>query len=114
MEMGFNDLRPADTGDSGQELRPLGWRELCARLAAAQDLRRILVEHPDQSQPAGGASFHQSAARLLVSRAMNGIRPERKIAGETVVNPTSLANGKAPAGTSAVMHAEPPLPVERS
>ncbi|MCW1382343.1 hypothetical protein OLX02_05865 [Novosphingobium sp. KCTC 2891] len=67
MDMGFTDLWGIDLDEARRDLRPLGWSELCARLAAAQDLRRAVSAQRLAAAPGGGrgASFHRSAARLL-------------------------------------------------
>ena len=77
MNMAFPDSRAFDTGDGAQTLRPLAWSELCARLVAAQDLRRHR-QGQGQGQdnhaasapgtpPDGlhGGSFHGAAAQML-------------------------------------------------
>ena len=99
MEMRLTNSRPLEPGDSSQDLRPLGWSELCARLVAAHDTRRVLTIPfagkgigPDlqqevvatDSQAETGCSFHSSAAALLRS-------VEMEI--EVSVNPASSANG---------------------
>ena len=99
MEMSFTDLRPLEPGDSRQGLRPLGWSELCARLVAAHETRRVfagplpgsgIAPETDADKAAAGHrggtgfSFHNSAATLLRS-------VELEIEGP--VNPASSANG---------------------
>jgi len=102
MDMGFIDSPAPEPGDSVQGLKPLGWRELCARLAAAQDLRRILTEGSALPQISGEASFHRPAARLLI----RSVRVERNgsspINPEAVVNPIPSANGKADRSTASI------------
>jgi hypothetical protein len=74
----------------GERLRPLGWHELCARLVAAQDLRKAVKQAlPGSTTLQGGASFHGLAARLLTGGENV----------ETPVNPTRSTNGKAEGGT---------------
>lgn len=91
MDMGINDTRPLVPADSGPGLRPFGWTDLCARLAAAQDTRRVLAlsasaagEGGAQPDEAAGA-FHRSAAALLLHAGTNA---------EAAVNPNPSANGK--------------------
>lgn len=96
MDMRFTDSRPPEPGDSRQGLRPLGWSELCARLVAAHDTRRVLagtfsgadaaLEPSVQGQR---ASFHSSAAALL-----NSVEAQSKV----TVNPASSANGNGERG----------------
>lgn len=96
MEMRFTDSRPLEPSDSSLGLRPLGWSELCARLVAAHDTRRVLagtfacagaaLEPGAQKQQ---ASFHSSAAALLKSV---------EAQSETTVNPASSANGNGERG----------------
>ena len=64
MELGFNDQFGVESGEEQRGLRPLGWSELCARVAAAQDLRREIL-NAGTCVDGGGASFHRPAARLL-------------------------------------------------
>lgn len=72
MDMQFNDSRTFGTNDSAQELRPLGWSELCARLAAAQDLRRSggpgigMEVGPVADANGRWGSFHHPAALMLL------------------------------------------------
>jgi hypothetical protein len=104
MDMGFSDSRAFDPGDAALALRPLGWSELCARLVAAQDLRRHQAGRIGQgaagaSAPAG--SFHGAAARML----------EQHDPVEGFVNPTSSVYGKDNQGKT-VISSESPL-IER-
>jgi hypothetical protein len=107
MNMGLTDSRAFDSGDADVALRPLGWSELCARLVAAQDLRRIQSPAPARlsSGPvkrSGGpdshdpglefGSFHRVAALMLESY---GPRQD-------FVNPTSSSSGKDTRGTPVV------------
>ncbi len=111
MEMGFNDIRPpgdsclVESGGQGESLRPLGWHELCARLIAAQDLRKAVKPAlPDSAVLHGGASFHVLAARLLATGEN----------AEMPVNPTRSTNGKAEGGTLPAKQTPPSPPVEPS
>lgn len=103
MEMGFNETWPL-TGDSGEALRPLAWAELCARLSAAQDLRRERLGHGPQdaaSHRLRGGSFHQSAAMLL-----RRDESSQEAEPEQPVNPMPSVNGKQ-AGTITVGSGDP-------
>ena len=105
MEMEFTDSRPLEPGDSGQGLRPLGWSELCARLRAAHDMRRVLggpvqglaqLSRGHTNQPSGqhdghGCSFHHPAAVLLQTITMDS---------KASVNPASLANRNDAGGSA--------------
>jgi hypothetical protein len=92
MNMAFSDSRTFDTGDGTQALRPLAWGELCARLVAAQDLRRLQT---GTGQPrATGArlppgSFHGGAAQML----------EHHDGSQHLVNPTYSTYRKDNQGT---------------
>jgi hypothetical protein len=99
MDMGFTDSRAFDANAVEAALRPLGWSELCARLVAAQDLRRTQAGQLVQVVPGAGAamssgresgSFHRGAARML----------EHFDAGKDCINPTSSTYGKDNQGTS--------------
>ena len=105
MERRFPDSWPQVPGDSRLGLRPLGWSELCARLVAAHDTRRVLpgaaaglvmasssgfdggVSGPNAAK---GFSFHESAAVLLRSVETDG---------EGLVNPALSAIGNDVRGT---------------
>lgn len=69
--------------DEGDALHMLSWQELRARLAAAQDLRRIM----ERQRHAHHASFAAGAA-LHLREYGHGIRD---------VNPDGLGNGKGQA-----------------
>lgn len=114
MEMGFHDCRPPEAGESTQELRPLGWRELCARLAAAQDLRRILSDGDDRPHAQGAASFHLPAARLLVSGTPGDFQSDTQHHDESGVNLVFSANDKVRQGTSLATPKRPFNPVDPS
>ena len=59
-------IRPASAA-SGDELRPIDWRELVARFAAARDLR-VLVMRPAGH---GGSFAAQAESGLFVDREEN-------------------------------------------
>lgn len=103
--MGFTDSRLSVPSDSSHGLRPLGWNELCARLVAAHDTRRVLSDsmpgpelEPDPRkgaaifgpQAGSGCSFHHSAAILMRNF---GVEPK------VPVNPPYLTNGNDAEGT---------------
>lgn len=102
--MSFNDPGGFATGDAALGLRPLTWDGLCARIAAAQDLRRTLsaIGTGSAATPSGHAvpasgSFHRQAA-LFIASGIPGVPPQT-VTGERIVNPNSSANGKANPGT---------------
>lgn len=105
MDMSFNDPGGFTTGEAALGLRPLTWDGLCARIAAAQDLRRTLSSigagHASAALIGRGgpaqASFHTQTAAFIAS-GIPGVPPH--IGGsERIVNPNSSANGKADPGT---------------
>lgn len=89
MEMVFHAPVPANSADSAHELRAFGWPELCARLVAAQDLRRVIAQEEGIAGVTG--SFHRAAARALARQREN----------EMVVNLNLSADGKRTLGTQA-------------
>jgi hypothetical protein len=119
MDMGLTNSGAFDARDVDAALRPLGWSELCARLVAAQDLRRIqdprvrvisglLQKDRPHSEGTGGGfaksdfgSFHRVAALML----------ESGRGRQDFVNPTSSSSGKDAQGKP-VDTREPPL-IER-
>jgi hypothetical protein len=101
MDMSFTDSRAFDAAEPDTVPRPLGWSELCARLVAAQDLRRqrdnakgqpALRSVPGRRQGSGAAmgvgtapgSFHPGTARMLSDNDKS--KPD--------VNPTYSTYGK--------------------
>lgn len=103
MDMEFTTSRAFKANDSAQELRPLGWSELCARLAAAQDLRRIGPSgQPAAEAPARWGSFHHPAALMLQEERAAPLweDPEQT---EARVNPKSSMDGNDGGGTSGIM-----------
>jgi hypothetical protein len=105
MNMAFSDSRPIEGGDVASALRPLAWGELCARLAAAQDLRRHQAVAGRRGGVGGDApagSFHSGAARMLAQH-------DR---AQDFVNLTSSINRKDTGGTPVVSR-ETPL-IERT
>jgi hypothetical protein len=92
MDMGFSDSRSFDPSDGAVGLRPLGWSELCARLVAAQDLRRQ-ADRAGRAvtgglAPAAVGSFHRGAAHML----------EHHGPVQDFVNSTSSGSGKGNQG----------------
>jgi hypothetical protein len=113
MDMGFTDPRQheeaLDQPDSDAPLRPLGWTDLCARLAAGQDFRRFGGLAEMSSADRSVASFHRSTARWLAAPGESG----------NIVNPMSSTNGKAAGETVslasvAACRTVAPVPVEPS
>ncbi|MEO0031311.1 MAG: hypothetical protein RIS94_1069 [Pseudomonadota bacterium] len=103
MDMGFNESWPlhGDAGTGAEGLRPLAWSDLCARLSAAQDLRREEERLATQARLGGrqaGGSFHLSAA-LWLRRDESNHGEE----AEADVNPMPSANGKVAGATTGVI-----------
>lgn len=73
-------LRPAKAGDSGDELRPVSWTDLVARLGAARDFRATLALHDGE----GDGSFDPDSAQRIAALGE----------GERDVNFDDLGNGK--------------------
>ncbi|HTN13197.1 MAG TPA: hypothetical protein VL094_00160 [Sphingomonadaceae bacterium] len=69
-----------DGARGGGELRRLSWRELAARLASAQDFRRLAT---GRNHFAGGSFNYALACHLA---ALDDGKPD--------INPIALANGK--------------------
>jgi hypothetical protein len=89
MDMGFIDSQPFGARDSDKALRPIGWRELCARLSAAQAARLVLgkdygagVARPDGLS---GGSFHYPSAIMMLQPPSDD---------KCAVNPVPSVNGK--------------------
>jgi hypothetical protein len=102
MDMAFSDSRAFDTHGTLTALRPLGWSELCARLVAAQDLRRLQAAQTvravgGKSATASAGSFHTSAAVMLAHHP----------APQDFVNSTSSIYGKDNRGTSLASREHP-------
>lgn len=73
MDMGISDIQwqeavRRDASEAKGRMRPLDWRVLCARLAAAQDFRDALTQSSGQAANSYPACFHHPAARLLAAR----------------------------------------------
>jgi hypothetical protein len=97
MDMSFNDPGAFAPADTGSGLRPLMWHDLCARIAAAQDLRRAFDFGQAQGDVVSPGSFHGMAARIIAS-GFSGVSAHGGM-DEVLVNPTSSANGKGLLGT---------------
>jgi hypothetical protein len=97
MDMGLSDSRAQSATDCAPGLRPLGWSELCARLVAAQDLRRDqagLARLAGRTQGALSGSFHDSAASMLERAGTAHVSPEPGGGAQGFVNSTSSTSGK--------------------
>jgi len=103
MDMEFTTSRAFDANDSAPGLRPLGWSELCARLAAAQDLRRTGLpgvgafgDTVDRANARWG-SFHHPAAMMLLDDEPGPawVEPEQ---AEGRVNPMCSMDGNDGSG----------------
>lgn len=105
MELGFFDQQwreaGGNPGDSDAPLRPLGWNELCARLAASQDFRELMTGDASALAARRVGSFHRPAARMLAAVPRGG----------HVVNLNSSANGKAAGATRGTADAAASSPV---
>ncbi|BEV02327.1 hypothetical protein [Novosphingobium olei] len=97
MDLGFNDVWGGDSPTDAQGLRPLAWSDLCARLVAAQDLRREVQALAGVPMVTGGApaSFHRPAAQLL----RDIVIPPGTTDREEGVNLSPSGNGKDDDGT---------------
>ena len=110
MDMGLSDSRAQSATDCAPGLRPLGWSELCARLVAAQDLRRDqagLARLAGRMQGALSGSFHDSAASMLErADTTRGLPepggPEPGGGAQGFVNSTSSASGKGNQSTTSL------------
>jgi hypothetical protein len=93
MDLGFDDLRGLAGAESAGMLRELHWPEFCARLEAAQDLRRVSRDAA-LAVPGGQnlGSFHRVAAWMLLKAGTQAGRSPGD--HEDLVNPNSSANGK--------------------
>lgn len=98
MDMSLNQpgaFAPPVTGDG---LRPMNWHELCSRIAAVQDLRRVMASASAREETISTGSFHGRAARIIAT-GFSGVSAQTT-EGEEHVNPVSSANGKAQLGTT--------------
>lgn len=106
MDMSFNQpgvFAPPSFGaeigvDFGPGLRPMTWHELCTRIAAVQDLRRVMASVSGSDEWISTGSFHGQAARIIASGFSGASAHSAE--GEALVNPNSSANGKAKFGTT--------------
>ncbi|WP_157088857.1 hypothetical protein [Novosphingobium capsulatum] len=104
MDLGFEDLRGLVGAESAGVLRKLHWAEFCARLEAAQDLRRVSQDSV-LAMPGGTGlgSSHRVAAWMLHKAG------EHTAGHEDLVNPNSSVNGKME-GSTTVMKPNRPSP----
>lgn len=98
MDMSFNPSGAFAPTDIGGGLRPMTWHELCSRIAAVQDLRRVMAAASTGEETISTGSFHGRAARIIAT-GFSGVSTQ-SAEGEGVVNPVSSANGKAQLGTT--------------
>lgn len=105
MDMSFNKPGVFAPADLGAGLRAMTWHELCARIAAVQDLRRVVASANAGEEAISTGSFHGRAARIIAS-GFSGV-PAHLAEGEGFVNPTSSANGKAQFGTTDITDGRP-------
>jgi hypothetical protein len=105
MDMSFNNPGQFVPADAGAGMRLLTWHDLCSRITAMQDLRRIMATagYPDEAPSTG--SFHGRAARIIAS-GFSGVSPQSGN-DESAVNPNSSVNGKAPSGTPEITDGRP-------
>lgn len=93
MDMSFENqglFAPAETGPG---LRRMTWHELCSRIAAVQDFRRLMGSSGNSEITPSTGSFDGRTARIIAS-GFSGV-PAQSIENEGLVNPTSSVNGKA-------------------
>jgi len=92
MDMSFENqglFAPAETGTG---LRRMTWHELCSRIAAVQDFRRLMgVSGSSELAPSTG-SFDGRTARIIAS-GFSGV-PAHHVESKDVVNPNSSVNDK--------------------
>lgn len=109
MDMSFNDPRAlarAVAGhDDGVALQAMTWHDLCARIRAAQDLRRVMSTQQGGDAADYAGSFHLAAARIITS-GIPGV-PAHLVSDEERVNPISSADGKARTGTPDAIEGRP-------
>lgn len=100
MDMGHIDSRAFVATDFERALRPLDWGELCARLVAAQDLRREQARERTRLAAgaiAPGGSFHAVAAALLSREGLDALTSTNY--AQSFVNQNHLTNSKGRGGT---------------
>ena len=96
MDMSFENqglFAPAETGPG---LRRMTWHELCSRIAAVQDFRRLMSVSDQAEGAISTGSFDGRTARIIASgfSGFSGVSA-LQAEGEDLVNPTSSVNGKA-------------------
>lgn len=105
MDMSFNQPGVFAPYEFGAGLRPMTWHELCARIAAVQDLRRALASASAGVEATSTGSFHGRAAQIIASEFSSV--PAHLVEDEGAVNPTSSVNGKAQFGTTSTTDDRP-------
>lgn len=98
MDMSFNPPGVFAPTEIGGGLRPMTWHELCSRIAAVQDLRRVMASASAGEETISTGSFHGRAARFIAT-GISGASAQ-SAEGEGLVNPVSSANCKAQLGTT--------------
>jgi len=98
MDMSFNQPGVFAPSEIGVGLRPMTWHDLCARIAAVQELRRVMALAGAEEEAISTGSFHGRAARIIAT-AFSSVSAQSN-EGEGLVNPVSSANGKAQLGTT--------------
>lgn len=93
MDMSFENQGLFAPVETGPGLRRMTWHELCARISAVQDFRRIMAADRSGGDVASTGSFSADTARIVAS-AISGITAQRADY-EGLVNPNSSVNGKA-------------------
>ena len=86
MEMNPFNLRPSESGESGEALRTLEWSALLARLAAERDLRR---EFAAIQRTCGAVADFANGAALVIGGSPHDAPS---------INPDTLANRKSTGG----------------
>lgn len=93
MDMSFENqglFAPAETVPG---LRGMTWHELCSRIAAVQDFRRLMGVTDTGGGVLSTGSFNGRTARIIASGFSGASALQAE--GEGIVNPTSSVNGKA-------------------
>lgn len=105
MDMSFNNPGQFVPADAGAGLRLMTWHDLCSRIAAMQDLRRIMATAGYSDEVPSTGSFDGRTARIIAS-GFSGVSAQSGD-DEGVVNPESSVNGKAPSGTPEITDGRP-------
>lgn len=93
MDMSFDNQGLFAPPETGPGLRRITWHELCSRIAAVQDFRRLMGGQENGEGVVSTGSFDGRTARIIASgfSGVSALQAE----GEGLVNPTSSVNGKA-------------------